>query len=138
MADFFALRKRRAEIEEEYFRTLQTANDHYDRETEAAIVIQSAYRSCRVRHRWHKVQKACQLVQRCARGMLGRARYDAFLLRRANMCNLAYFNHCSTTIQKALFLEAREGDVFLDPFCLKFEHACRPVLLFSGNAGRVQ
>mmetsp|Transcript_27839 Transcript_27839/g.70359 ORF Transcript_27839/g.70359 Transcript_27839/m.70359 type:complete len:387 (-) Transcript_27839:405-1565(-) len=98
MSEFFDLRRR--DLLEEYFYTLQEANNHEPRERHAAIKIQSFYRASNVRFRWHAVHHAGLFIQRVARGMLGRLRAKAFLIKRAQDVNMAYFNHAASTIQK--------------------------------------
>lgn len=99
MADFLDLR-RRADLLPDYFRNLQNANDHYLFETAAATRLQALYRASKVRERWHAVATAARRIQRLGRGMLGRLKAKAALMTRADMCNMAYFNHCAVTLQK--------------------------------------
>ncbi|CAD7954462.1 unnamed protein product [Amoebophrya sp. A120] len=98
MSEFFDLRRRN--LLEDYFWTLQQANDQEPKERAAAIKLQSFYRASNVRERWHAVHFAGLFIQRVARGMLGRLRAKAQMIKRVQEMNMNYFNHCAATIQK--------------------------------------
>ncbi|CAD7943294.1 unnamed protein product [Amoebophrya sp. A25] len=96
--EFFDLRRRN--LLEDYFWTLQEANNAEPRERKAAIKLQCFYRASMVRERWHAVHHAGLFIQRVIRGMLGRLKAKAATIKRAQEVNMSYFNHCAATIQK--------------------------------------
>ena len=91
MSEFFELRSKN--LWDDYYTLLQQASDFYEEE-------QRLYRAWKIRERWHLVQYATAIIQRVGRGMLGRLKAKAALMKRAELCNKAYFDHCATTIQK--------------------------------------
>lgn len=98
MEDFFAIRRRDREVVEEYFTLLQQQADHFKLESGAATTIQSGYRGSLVRERWHAIWLSVRLLQRAARGMLGRLKARARRMQVAELNNMAYFSHCAATV----------------------------------------
>ena len=100
MADFFRLLKCQDELIEEYFERTQAANEAYETERAAAILIQRVYRGALVRGRFHDVVDATRFIQRVARGRQARNRCKSILFDRENKKNNVFFDYCAMTIQK--------------------------------------
>eukprot|EP00929_Paragymnodinium_shiwhaense_P113907 TRINITY_DN82211_c0_g1_i1.p1 TRINITY_DN82211_c0_g1~~TRINITY_DN82211_c0_g1_i1.p1 ORF type:complete len:391 (+),score=65.24 TRINITY_DN82211_c0_g1_i1:170-1342(+) len=100
MAHFFMLQNRLGDVVAEYFQKTQDASDRLAEEMKAVIKLQSFWRACKDRQKWHATQAATMLVQRVSRGWLARCRTTMRRRERIRRQNMLFFNHCAAVIQK--------------------------------------
>lgn len=100
MAHFFMLQNRLGEVVTDYFQQTQDASDRLAIELQAVIKLQSFWRACKVRQRWHAVKASAKAMQRCIRGTLARVRTRLRRRERIRRQNALFFHHCAAVIQK--------------------------------------
>eukprot|EP00899_Mesostigma_viride_P021904 jgi/Mesvir1/29715/Mv00948-RA.1 len=100
MATAAVLRADKEHLIDMYFERTRVAEECRQRETAAAIRIQSVWRGVMVREELRRLHRTATLIQRMYRGHLGRDRADVARREYNRRMRTQYFNHAAGTIQR--------------------------------------